>query len=117
MYSIIESLRFWIPFVIVFWLLGYFSTRLSAGTQLVNTPIWFFYFCGAPKTNGLAKSQLTRLGAGLQLIALFQLIFALFFDFLFEDKELSGLVGLWSSLIGSLVVTRILVHRSSQDLF
>ena len=111
-YSLISNIGFWIPFIILFWLSGYFSTRLRTSNEYVIVPVWLFYFCGAPKTEGVAKGLLTRAGASMQITALFQLVFAVFFDFLFKDENISGLVGLWSSLICSLVVTRLILRRT-----
>ena|GEM_PF-3829207 len=112
-YALIESLRYWLPLATIFWLLGYFATRLVADDQYVRVPTWFFYFCGLPRINGINKGLITRMGAGLQIIAFFQLVFALFFDFLFQDKELSKIVGILTSLICSLIITRILASNSS----
>lgn len=112
MHSLIESIRFWAPFIIVSWVFGYFSTKFRAGNQYVRVPIWFFYFCGAPNLAGLQKGMLTRQGAGMQIISFILLIFALCFDIYFRDKNTSGLVGLWSSLVGSFIIIQILLRRS-----
>jgi hypothetical protein len=112
MQLIFENIRFWAPFIVVSWSFGYFSTKFGVGSQYVKVPIWLFYFCGAPKLIEFPKGVLTRQGVFMQLISLFLLVFALFFDIFFPDRITSGLVGLWSSLIGSVVIVQILLRRS-----
>ncbi len=113
--SIIESIRFWAPFVVVFWLLGFFSNKFRFDNEYLAIPKWFYYFCGAPNVAGLPKGMVTRSGVGSHLIAFFQLIFALFFDHFFKGREVGGFVGLWSSLLCTYFVIRILLHRSSSN--
>lgn len=114
-YLIVDGLRYWLPLAAVFWLFGYFATRLGADNQYLRVSVWFFYLCGAPKNVGFENGLLTRMGVGFQIIAFFQIIFAIFFSFLFEDTDLSKLVGIFSSLIFSLLITNILVYRASKN--
>jgi hypothetical protein len=113
MQIIIESLRFWIPFIFISWLFGYFSTKFKSGAQYLRIPIWFYYFCGYPKIIGYPRGILTRQGAGMQIVSFFLLVFAICFDRFFPDRNTSGLVGIFSSLIGSFMVIQILLRRSS----
>jgi hypothetical protein len=113
MQTLIESLRFWSPIVLISWLLGYLSNKYGAEGQYVRAPLWFFYFCGYPKIVNIPKGVLSRQGAGLQLISFFLLIFAVFFDRFFSDKNTSGIVGLGVGLIGAFITIQILLRYSS----
>ena len=46
--------RFWIASIVLFWVLGYISSRLNADSQHIKVPKWLFYICGAPRNSSIA---------------------------------------------------------------
>lgn len=106
------GLRFWIASIILFWALGYISSRLNADSQLIKVPKWLFYVCGAPRNFSIAyPSRLTRTGLAMQLLSFFILLFAVLFDLLGWEQDASKFAVIWLSLLCNLVVVRILARE------
>jgi hypothetical protein len=113
MQVLIESLQFWLSFVLISWTLGYASNKFGKSSQCVRVPLWFFYFCGYPKIVTFPRGVLTRQGAFMQIVSFLLLVFALFFDRFFSDRNLSGIVGLGLGLVGAVIFIQILLRYSS----
>lgn len=106
------GLRFWIASIILFWALGYISSRLNADSQHIKVPKWLFYVCGAPHNSSIAyPSRLTRTGLAMQLLSFFILLFAVGFDLLGWEQDASKFAVIWLSLLCNLVVVRILARE------
>lgn len=113
MESIIQSIKFWAPFLIILWLLGYILTKVSEHEdQFISVPQWLFYICGAPKSKGLRATVLTRQGASLQILGFLIFLSAICIGFLVPEKNLSRFIVIWLSLILSLIFMTILRKTS-----
>jgi hypothetical protein len=100
---------------LLFWISGYLRVKVldpSPDTELVYVPKWIFFLFGAPRHENIPSCVLPVGSVTLQTIGIVMVLYGILIDQrLVKDGNLSGLLGLFLSLVIGITFAQWLLRK------